>query len=148
MRCANMDPAKDQTRLSGLVGNGCKPQNLQHLLDHKKNAKSSKYTPMMAAALQCDPVWLATGHGIEPTLKGPIATYTSTPEAPPMVAQNVAQFVVNDKRQADTYWPWSVSRERIAALEPGFFGRLDGYIEGRVEEFERGARAQQGKTAS
>lgn len=148
MRCAGMDPAKDQTRLAAMVGNGCKPQNLQHLLDPKKNARSSKYTPMLAKALHCDPVWLATNEGAAPGVKPDAEKYSQEPIGALVAGENVAPFVLPERRASDANWPWSVSRERIAALDAGFFGRLDGYIEGRVEEYERGLRAQQGKTAS
>lgn len=132
MVCRNMNPSGDQTHLAKLVGHGCKPQNIQHLLDPAKKAQSSKYTPMIASVLQCDTIWLATGNGTAPALDdaqratdAPMATTVNEPTAPPF------------------FWPWSVSPQRIAALPPDFFGRLDGYIEGRVEEFERANKAHQ-----
>lgn len=133
MTCRDMSPADHQTHLSRLVGHGCKPQNIQHLLDPDKRAKSSKYTPMIAAVLQCDTVWLATGNGIAP-VPG------NTQQA---IADNVST-IAKEPIAASYWWPWSVSQERIAALPPEFFGRLDGYIEGRVEEFERANKPHQG----
>lgn len=132
MECMQMHPAEHQTHLARLVGHGCKPQNIQHLLDPAKKAKSSKYTPMIAAVLRCDTLWLTTGEGPKPephnhqTSKAePVTLYASEPQRPAY------------------HWPWSVSPARIAALPPDFFGRLDGYIEGRVEEFERANKSHQ-----
>lgn len=34
-------------------------------------------------------------------------------------------------------WPFSVSWKRIMRLPPDVLGRIDGYIESRVEEYER-----------
>ena len=50
-----------------MVGLGCKPQNIQHMLDRDKNAKSSFYTPRIAEVLKCDPLWLAYGTGAAPS---------------------------------------------------------------------------------
>ena len=50
MECARLSPNSDQSTLAKLVGPPCKPQNIQHLLDPNKNAKSSKYTPRVAAS--------------------------------------------------------------------------------------------------
>jgi hypothetical protein len=61
-----MSPSTDQSELARRVGGACKPQNIQHLLDPDKNAKSSKYTPQIAAALKCDALWLADGSGTPP----------------------------------------------------------------------------------
>lgn len=67
MKRAGLDPKNDQSELARLVGEGCKPQNIQHLLDPNKNAKSSKYTPRIATVLECDVNWLAYEDGPEPT---------------------------------------------------------------------------------
>jgi hypothetical protein len=61
-----MSPSTDQSELARRVGGACKPQNIQHLLDPDKNAKSSKYTPQIAAVLKCDALWLADGSGMPP----------------------------------------------------------------------------------
>ncbi|WP_333986695.1 hypothetical protein [Burkholderia cepacia] len=66
MECARLSPNSDQSTLAKLVGPPCKPQNIQHLLDPNKNAKSSKYTPRIAAVLRCDPLWLAENVGKKP----------------------------------------------------------------------------------
>lgn len=132
MECMQMHPAEHQTHLAKLVGHGCKPQNIQHLLDPAKKARSSKYTPMIAAVLQCDPVWLATGNGNKPEQKH---NQSTNHEAVRVFAEEAKSPVY--------YWPWSVSAARIASLPPDFFGRLDGYIEGRVEEFERATKPHQ-----
>lgn len=132
MACRQMTPADHQTHLARLVGHGCKPQNIQHLLDPAKHARSSKYTPMIASVLQCDTVWLATGNGTPPT---PNDTQQVTPQP--------ISTAVKEPAQPLYYWPWSVSPSRISALPPDFFGRLDGYIEGRVEEFERANKPHQ-----
>lgn len=132
MACRAMSPTDHQTHLARLVGHGCKPQNIQHLLDPAKHARSSKYTPMIAAVLQCDTVWLATGNGTSPT-----ANDAQNPR------EQAIATIAKEPAQPTYWWPWSVSPDRIAALPPDFFGRLDGYIEGRVEEFERANKPHQ-----
>ncbi|GAA0805775.1 hypothetical protein [Cupriavidus gilardii] len=67
MKVRGLDPAKSQSLLAKLVGQGCKPQNIQHLLDPNKNAKSSKYTARIATVLKVDPEWLAYEIGEPPT---------------------------------------------------------------------------------
>ncbi|MBN3848173.1 hypothetical protein G3N58_15230 [Paraburkholderia sp. Ac-20342] len=66
MVCRGLSPTNDQSTLAKLVGLPCKPQNIQHLLDPDKNAKSSKYTPRLAEVLHCDVSWLAYGSGKKP----------------------------------------------------------------------------------
>lgn len=66
MECARLSPHTDQSTLAKLVGAPCKPQNIQHLLDPNKNAKSSKYTPRIADVLRCNSLWLAEGVGKRP----------------------------------------------------------------------------------
>lgn len=68
MSCAGLNPRTDQTELARRIG-GVKPQTIQYLLNHDKNAKGSTYTPQIAAALGCDPLWLAKGIGQAPTLR-------------------------------------------------------------------------------
>lgn len=70
MKCAGLSPHTDQSTLSRMVGGGCSPQVIQYLLNPDKNAKSSKYTPQIAAALGCDVLWLADGTGAAPEPKG------------------------------------------------------------------------------
>ena len=69
MLCADMNPSErgTQTRLAELVGNGCKPQNIQALLNADNAVKSSKYTLGIAKALNCDPYWLEKNEGLKPT---------------------------------------------------------------------------------
>lgn len=66
MTCAGLDPHKDQSELARRVGDGCKPQTIQYLLNQNKNAKSSRYTPRLAFVLGCDVNWLADGKGRKP----------------------------------------------------------------------------------
>lgn len=66
MTCRGMDPKTDQSNLARMVGHGCKPQNIQHLLDPNKNAKASKYTPRIAEVLRCNANWLAFNNGAPP----------------------------------------------------------------------------------
>ncbi|WP_159086377.1 hypothetical protein [Burkholderia mayonis] len=66
MKCRGLSPQTDQSLLAKRVGAPCKPQNIQHLLDPNKNAKSSKYTPRIADILRCDVLWLAEGTGKRP----------------------------------------------------------------------------------
>lgn len=66
MECRGLSPHTDQSTLAKLIGPPCKPQNIQHLLDQNKNAKSSKYTPRIADVLRCDVLWLAEGTGRKP----------------------------------------------------------------------------------
>ncbi|KAG0163988.1 hypothetical protein DFQ30_010689 [Apophysomyces sp. BC1015] len=69
MKCAGLSPSSDQSALARMVGGGCKPQNVQYLLDPNRNAKSSRYTVQFAEVLNCDPAWLAYGTGRAPTLR-------------------------------------------------------------------------------
>lgn len=69
MTCAGLNPRTDQSELARRVGEGCKPQTIQYLLNHDKNAKSSRYTPQIAISLGCDVMWLTNGSGKAPTLK-------------------------------------------------------------------------------
>lgn len=66
MTCAGLSPRTDQSELARRVGGGCTPQNIQYLLDHNRNAKSSKYTPRLAQVLECDVNWLAYATGKRP----------------------------------------------------------------------------------
>lgn len=68
MRRAGLEPHSDQSTLARMVGYGCKPQNIQHLLDPNKNAKSSKYTPRIAEVLDCDVNWLSYGGPNKPSM--------------------------------------------------------------------------------
>lgn len=68
MTCAGLSPRTDQSELARRVGGGCTPQNIQYLLDHNRNAKSSKYTPRLAQVLNCDVNWLAYSTGKPPVL--------------------------------------------------------------------------------
>lgn len=70
MKCAGLNPQSDQSELARRVGDGCKPQNIQYLLNHNNNAKSSKYTQHLADVLNCDAGWLAYGQGQPPSLSG------------------------------------------------------------------------------
>ncbi|MFM0141780.1 S24 family peptidase [Paraburkholderia sp. RL18-085-BIA-A] len=67
MTCAGLNPRTDQSELARRVGEGVKPQTIQYLLNHDKNAKSSRYTPQIATALGCDVMWLTNGSGQAPT---------------------------------------------------------------------------------
>jgi SOS-response transcriptional repressor LexA len=67
MTCAGLNPRTDQSELARRVGEGVKPQTIQYLLNHDKNAKSSRYTPQIAIALGCDVMWLTNGSGQAPT---------------------------------------------------------------------------------
>lgn len=69
MKCAGLSPHTDQSALARMVGGNCSPQVIQYLLNPDKNAKSSKYTPLIASALGCDVIWLATGNGNAPAPK-------------------------------------------------------------------------------
>lgn len=64
MQCAGMDPHTDQSELARLVGDKCTPQTIQNILSGGQ--KTSKYTPSIAAALDCDALWLAVGTGKAP----------------------------------------------------------------------------------
>lgn len=72
MTCAGLSPRNDQSELARRVGGGCKPQNIQYLLDHNRNAKSSKFTPRLAQVLECDVNWLAYSTGKRPVLRNGI----------------------------------------------------------------------------
>ena len=66
MSVRGMNPHSDQSELARRVGMGCKPQNIQHLLDPNKNAKFSKYSARIAEVLNIDPQWLAYESGAKP----------------------------------------------------------------------------------
>jgi SOS-response transcriptional repressor LexA len=69
MTCAGLNPRTDQSELARRVGEKCTPQSIQYLLDHNRNAKSSKYTPRLAVVLDCDVNWLAYNQGPPPVPK-------------------------------------------------------------------------------
>ncbi len=75
MTCADMDPSArgSQSQLAKLVGDGCKPQNIQALLNPDTAVKTSKYTLGIARALKCDPYWLEKNEGPKPTRRDPSA---------------------------------------------------------------------------
>lgn len=64
MQCAGLDPHTDQTELSKLVGDKCTPQTIQNILSGGQ--KTSKYTPRIAVALDCEALWLSDGVGKAP----------------------------------------------------------------------------------
>lgn len=70
MKCQGLIPGYHQSELARRVGNNCKPQNIQYLLNPRSNARASKYTACIAAALHCDSDWLATGVGPHPVRTG------------------------------------------------------------------------------
>lgn len=103
MSCADMDPTArgSQSRLAELVGDGCKPQNIQALLNPETAVKSSKYTLGIARALKCDPYWLEMNDGIKPIIRG---------EAPVIQRYEEAGATVLPIVQANDlpayYWPF------------------------------------------
>lgn len=66
MTVRGLNPHTDQSELARRVGMGCKPQNIQHLLDPNKNAKFSKYSSRIADVLRIDPQWLSYETGPRP----------------------------------------------------------------------------------
>lgn len=70
MKCAGLEPTKDQSRLAAAIGKPCKPQNIQHLLDPNNEVSTTKYLLDLADVLQCDPFWLGKGKGVKPTVRG------------------------------------------------------------------------------
>lgn len=130
MECRELDPTKDQTLLANQVGRPCKPQNIQYLLNPDNNARSSKYTPMIAEVLRCESLWLATGKGTPPKPKS--HDTAATQNSPP---NNISALKAEENN--GTYWPWSVAPSRVRSLPPELIGRIDAYIEGRIEEYER-----------
>lgn len=66
MTVRGLSPHTDQSELARKVGMGCKPQNIQHLLDPNKNAKFSKYSSRIAEVLRIDPQWLSYETGERP----------------------------------------------------------------------------------
>lgn len=142
MECRGLKPHSDQTHLAKRVGKPCKPQNIQHLLDPKNNVKSSKYTPILASVLRCDALWLATGKGTPPQPRD---------DALDLHAANVTAIGAQgcaEPLPTAPYWPWSVSATRIKSLPPELIGRIDGYIESRVEDYERTNPTRQAHAAA
>lgn len=93
MKAHGLDPTTDQSELARMVGHGCKPQNIQHLLDQNKNAKSSKYTPRIAEVLGCDVNWLAYGGPQKPKSDTePPAKQESRPLSPLTYPVDAAKF--------------------------------------------------------
>lgn len=66
MKCQGLDPRCHQSELARRVGNNCKPQNIQYLLNPRSNARASKYIENIASTLRCDSDWLRTGVGPHP----------------------------------------------------------------------------------
>ena len=66
MTVRGLNPHTDHSELARRVGMGCKPQNIQHLLDPNKNAKFSKYSSRIADVLRIDPQWLSYETGPRP----------------------------------------------------------------------------------
>lgn len=64
MKRAGLDPRTGQSELARLVGGKCTPQTIQNILSGGQ--KASKYTPLIAAVLDCDALWLAEGVGPAP----------------------------------------------------------------------------------
>lgn len=140
-----LDPRRGQTALARLVGPPCKPQNINVLLNPAKGIKYSRqYNADIARVLRCDPEWLATGRGwpavdIQPPISDqqPAAINVQEPSA----AYNVTTETTPSPQPANESfcppWPFSVSWKRIMRLPPDVLGRIDGYIESRVEEWER-----------
>lgn len=79
MSVRGMNPHSEQSELARRVGMGCKPQNIQHLLDPNKNAKFSKYSARIAEVLQIDPQWLAYETGAKPQAEEGSTASSSTP---------------------------------------------------------------------
>jgi SOS-response transcriptional repressor LexA len=67
MRRAGLDPQNNQSDLARLVGGKCTPQTIQNILSGGQ--KTSKYTPGIAAALDCGALWLAEGVGSPPAMR-------------------------------------------------------------------------------
>lgn len=80
MKRAGLDPQSDQSELARRVGDGCKPQNIQYLLDKSKNAKASKYSTRIAEVLGVDTSWLAYGRGPAPGAK-PVNRSNNAPKS-------------------------------------------------------------------
>lgn len=131
MRMRGLHPKRDQTRLAQLVGGTCTQQTIHYLLDQRNSFKRlSRYNDTLARILHCSADWLATGAGevtddFDFRLPGADDGY-----------DRQAQELI-DSIKAGVFWPWSVSWERIRRLPPEVLGRIDGYIETRVEEYER-----------
>lgn len=68
MKCAGLEPTKDQSRLAAAIGKPCKPQNIQHLLDPNNEVSTTKYLLDICKVLGCDPFWLGKGDGVKPEL--------------------------------------------------------------------------------
>lgn len=141
-----LDPRRSQTKLARLVGPPCKPQNINALLNPAKGIKFSReYNTRIANVLHCDPEWLATGVGWP---AADISTIDGAPSAGACVQEPTAAYGTLSGIEAATNasqteqpfyppWPFSVSWKRIMRLPPDVLGRIDGYIESRVEEYER-----------
>lgn len=103
MSCADMDPNErgSQSQLAKLVGDGCKPQNIQALLNPETAVKSSKYTLGIARALNCDPYWLEKNDGVKPTRRDPPTVIHRYEES----LGTVVPMVQNNELPA-YYWPF------------------------------------------
>lgn len=97
MKLRGLSPHTDQSELARRVGMGCKPQNIQHLLDPNKNAKSSKYTARIAEVLGVDPQWLAYETG---SIDGDAPRLFSAIEEVELVLNNSGQLEAAQRQVA------------------------------------------------
>ena len=131
MKCAGLDPTKDQSRLAATIGKPCKPQNIQHLLDPNNEVSTTKYLLDIAQALGCDPFWLGKGTGIKPemTLQPAGRTqYRYAPQSAPtawLAANNAATHYL---------WPFkSFTFEEYNALDDTIKQSFENLIVGNVK---------------
>lgn len=143
MQWRGYDPRRKQSKLAEKVGGNCSQQIINRLLNPDVGAKRTKYNDRIAEVLQCNPEWLSTGKGAPaPDITWPpishqpqLHQYVKEPSPAYCVSTNPDQAALLEHHQER--WPFSVSLERINRLPPSLIGRIDGYIESRVEEYER-----------
>ncbi|MGO4326759.1 helix-turn-helix transcriptional regulator [Cupriavidus sp. 2TAF22] len=142
MKCAGLDPHTDQSELARRVGHGCKPQNIQHLLDPNKNARSSKYTVRLAEVLNCDVNWLAYGGPNKPKVRS----------TPPKAGDNpVTTEAYNEPSSAPQPTPLSYPADTAKFRRVFVVGRATGGLPDRIwtdGDYPVGATDQYAEIAS
>ena len=140
MKCAGLDPGKDQSRVANWIGRPCKPQNIQHLLDPQNAVSHTKYLLDLAEVLGCDPFWLGKGKGIKPDIAITQAdgsrtqVYTKPSSGAPAMA----------REQMKSYlWPFKgFSYEEYAALDDELKSSFENIIQSNIKSHTNSQKHQ------
>lgn len=112
----------DQTALANKIksrGGNITPQNIQYLLDPKKNVIGSKFTPQIAAACGVSAIWLATEEGAK-TPGIDINVHTSVTRSSPRAIPVISTIPAGGAKEiVDAYAPGAGSDEIIPDTDVG-----------------------------